>query len=204
MKKDDNILFERINLFALGNAAVGKTSCIFRFCQNQFKEDYLTTVGIDFMAKNVPLPNNRTTKICFYDTAGEEKFRAISFNLIKTADGILLMYDITCKNSFKAIPGWIDSIKQSKGEDFPIVLIGNKCDLEGKREVLKEEGEEVAQQNNLHFFETSNKDGINVDEAIMDLITIIVEKNDKKKKNEDNKIIKLENKIKEKKNKGCC
>ena len=204
MKKDDNILFERINLFALGNAAVGKTSCIFRFCQNQFKEDYLTTVGIDFMAKNVPLPNNRNTKICFYDTAGEEKFRAISFNLIKTADGILLMYDITFKNSFKAIPGWIDSIKQSKGEDFPIVLIGNKCDLEGTREVLKEEGEEVAQQNNLHFFETSNKDGINVDEAIMDLITIIVEKNDKKKKNEDNKIIKLENQKKEKKRKGCC
>ena len=171
---DDVISFERINLFVLGNAAVGKTSFIVIFCENEFKDNYLATVGIDFLAKTVILPNNKEGKICFYDTAGEEKYRAISFNLIKTADGIILMYDITSQKSFEAISGWINSIKEVKGEDFPIVLIGNKCDKEEEREVGKEEGENEAEKYNFGFFETSNKDGINVEKAVMDLISRVI------------------------------
>ena len=201
---DDVIPFERINLFVLGNAAVGKTSFIVRFCENEFKDNYLATVGIDFLAKTVILPNNREGKICFYDTAGEEKYRAISFNLIKTADGILLMYDITSQKSFEAISGWINSIKEVKGEDFPIVLIGNKCDKEEGRKVEKEEGENEAEKNNFGFFETSNKDGINVEKAVMDLISRVIKKRNEKQSKNEKKNIKLNGKNNRNQSRGCC
>ena len=201
---DDIILFERINLFVLGNAAVGKTSFILRYCENEFKDNYLSTVGIDFLAKTVILPNNREGKICFYDTAGEEKYRAISFNLIKTADGIILMYDITSQKSFEAISGWINSIKEVKGEDFPIVLIGNKCDKEEEREVGKEEGENEAEKYNFGFFETSNKDGINVENAVMDLISKVIKKRNKKQSKKEKNKITLNKRNDRNQTKGCC
>ena len=200
---DDTISVERINLFLFGNSAVGKTSFIVRYSKNEFKDNYLSTVGIDFLTKNVTLPNNKEGKICFYDTAGEEKFRSISFNLIKETDGILLMYDITSNKSFEAISGWLNSIKEEKGEDFPIVLLGNKCDNEEKREVKKESGEELAKIYNFNFFETSNKDAINIEEPVMDLISKIMEKRNKTKKNNEERIS-LDNRRKRQQRKECC
>ena len=189
MNNEDNLPAEKINLFALGNSTVGKTSIILRFCKEEFLETYITTVGIDYLAKDVTLPdNNKKIKICFYDTAGEEKYKAIAFNLIKSADGILLMYDITSMKSFESISEWIKSILTIKGEDFPIMLIGNKSDLEENREVDKEDGENEAKQNNLHFYETSNKTGNNVKEAVMDLVKLIVEQNKKKKSENENNV----------------
>ena len=94
------------------------------------------------------------------------------------------MYDITSKKTFDAIPEWIKSILDVKGENFPMILIGNKSDKEEERQIQKEEGEKEAQKNNLSFYETSNKDGSNVEEAVMDLVKKVLEsdyyKNEKK------------------------
>ena len=105
----------------------------------------------------------------FYDTAGEEKYKSIPKNHIKNVQGIILMYDITNKKSFDSIIDWISDVKEIKGENFPMILIGNKIDLNESREVTEEMGNELAEKNQIEFFETSNKDGTNIQEAASDL-----------------------------------
>ena len=202
---ENDIDFLRINIFVLGNAAVGKSSFILRFCRNDFKDHYMTTIGIDFMAKSSVLPNGKNSKICFYDTAGEEKYKSVSFNLIKNADGVLLMYDITNKESFDSINGWLVSIRENRGNDFPIILVGNKTDLNEKRLISKEDGEKEAEKNGINFFETSNKDGTNIDECVFSLASKIAEKMEKDNNKKASEKIKLDkNSIKAKKNKCKC
>ena len=168
---------EKINLIALGNNEVGKTSFILRYVKNEFSKEYLSSIGFDFQIKSITI-KNKSYKIYFYDTAGQEKFRAISFNMIKYSDGIVLMYDITNKKSFASISQWINSIKEIKEDNFPLVLIGNKCDLEEKREVTKEEGKKVADKFGFLFYETSNKNGKNIEKACKDLIVKIIKRNE--------------------------
>ena len=167
---------EKIISFVLGNSEVGKTSFITKYDTNTFKEQYLSTIGIDFIKKNIKLPDGEEIKLVLYDTAGQEKYKSISFNLIKNADGILLMYDITNRDTFDAINKWIENIKDEKGDNFPLVLIGNKCDLAEERIIQKEEGQKLAEDNGLSFIETSCKEGTNVEESIQILVFKIIEK----------------------------
>ena len=170
-KKED----ERINILTLGNSAVGKTSFMIRYTEDNFREVYLSSIGMDYKSKKVTLPNNKTYRIELYDTAGQEKYRAISLNLVKYAEGIILMYDITSRDSFESISGWIESIKDVKSDNFPIILVGNKCDLEDRRKVSLKEGENLANQFGMKFFETSNKDWLNIDKVCLELIKQILE-----------------------------
>ena len=175
---------ERINLFTLGNSQVGKTCFILRYTKNTFNSTYISTIGIDFLTKNAFLSNGEQYQILFYDTAGQERYTSIAFNLMKGAEGILLMYDVTQRKTFESITYWVKSIKEAKGENFPVVLIGNKCDLKEERKISREEGESEAQKNGFLFFETSNKDGTNVEEATIALISKVVEL--RKKQNTQN------------------
>ena len=203
---------DKICLFTLGNSQVGKTCFILRYTKNTFNSTYITTIGIDFLAKVVSIPSGEKYKVLFYDTAGQEKYRSIAFNLMKGAEGIILMYDVTKRSTFEAITDWVQSIKEAKGENFPVVLIGNKCDLNEEREIDKEEGENEAKKNGFLFFETSNKDGTNVDEAVLALISKVVELRKNQKKNPQSGEIdknqekgeKLEIKKTKKKNKKHC
>jgi Ras-related protein Rab-8A len=165
---------EKINIILLGNTEVGKTSFILRYTEEYYQPIYLTTIGIDFKVKEATLSNNKKYKLYFYDTTGQEKYRSIAVNLIKNAEGVLLMYDVTKKSSFQSISEWMESIYNSKPKNFPIILAGNKIDLE-KREVTTEEGEKLAKDYGIPFFEISNKEGINVTEACLALANKIVE-----------------------------
>ena len=202
----ENEKLEKIKIMALGNNVVGKTSFILRFTENKFEKIYLATVGIDYQIKIVTFKEKRY-KLCFYDTVGEEKYRSITLNVIKDAQGILLMYDITIINSFESIPNWIKSIKDVKGSDFPMVLVGNKIDLESERKITKEQGEKFAKENGIEFFEISNKNGINIQEAGLALVNKILEKKEKEKPDAKSiNTIVLKNKSKKKKedSKRCC
>ena len=106
----------------------------------------------------------------YYDTAGEEKYKSIPKNYIKNMQGIILMYDITDKSSFDSIIDWISDVKEIKGENFPMILVGNKIDLNESREVTEEMGYELAEKNQIEFFETSNKDGTNIQEAGLEIV----------------------------------
>ena len=199
-----SVIEERINLLALGNQEVGKTTFILRFTENTFKQLYLTTCGMDMQIKYITLPDNKNYKIFFYDTAGEERFKSITFSVLKNSDGIILMYDITNRKSFESISGWMESINDKKGKNCPIVLVGNKSDLSEKRVISKKEGENLANKYKLNFFETSNKTGKNIEESCLKLIDIILEKQEFKKE-KDQKSYKLSQSVKiNKKNNNCC
>ena len=177
---DDDDDFEenerRINLMILGNSKVGKTCFILRYTDNIFQEVYLSTIGIDFKTKTETV-NNKQYKIYLYDTTGQEKYKSIALNIIKNAQGIILMYDITDRESFESIPEWIKSIKDAKGSNFPMILLGNKLDKEDVRVIKEKEGKELADEYNIKFFETSNKTGINIQEAGMALVNEILKIN---------------------------
>ena len=172
----DNENFIKINIMTLGNSAVGKTSFILKYTEDIFREVHLSTIGIDFKTKKIKFKDGKNYKVDFYDTAGQEKYKSISINTIKNADGILLMYDITNRESFEAISNWMKGIIDRKGNDFPIILVGNKIDKENEREVTKEEGKQIGDKYRINFIEMSIKTGENVEECALELINKIIEK----------------------------
>ena len=171
---------ERINIMTLGNSEVGKTCYILKYTENFFQELYLTTVGIDFKIKTETI-NNKQYKLFLYDTTGQEKYKSIALNIIRNAQGIILMYDITNKKSFESIPEWIRSIRDAKGDNFPMILLGNKLDKEDMRVISEKEGKELADEYGIKFFETSNKTGVNIQQTGMALVNEIL-------KNKENEI----------------
>lgn len=200
-----NKMFEA-HIVTLGDGQVGKTSIIFRYFDNKFSNNYLATIGFDSKVKKKILPNGEEIKVKLFDTAGQERFKSIATNYIKKANGILLVYDITEEISFNNIQNWFDTISKDNNTSIPIVLIGNKADLNDNRVISKKDGEELAKKFKIenHFYETSCKNGENVKEAIDDLVQQIYEKYGNKK-NDSNIIIKKdEKKINNKQKKNCC
>ena len=203
---EENEKQETIKIMNLGNHAVGKTCFILRFTENKFEKSYLSTAGIDYKVKIVTIKEKQYS-LCFYDTAGQEKYRSITLNVIKDAQGIIVMYDVTDTKSFESIPNWIQSIKDKKGSAFPMILVGNKIDLESERKITKEQGEKFAKDNGLDFFEISNQNGTNVQEAGLALFNKILEKKEKdKNKLRSTNTIELRSKKGKKKedSKRCC
>ena len=172
--KEENDYEDVICIMTLGISSVGKTSFILRFTENSFQNLFYSTVGIDCKAKIIEIENIKY-KLLFYDTAGQERYKSLAPNLIKKAHGIIIMYDITNKSSFDSIPDIIKNIKEEKGDYFPMILIGNKKDLEQDREIKKEEGEELASKNGIEYFEISNKEGTNIQEAGFAIVNKILE-----------------------------
>ena len=193
----------KINIFTLGNSTVGKTSLINKFVHNKFNYNYFSTM-VDFLIKNIILPSGKYAKIVFYDTAGLERYRSLSFNLLKNADGILLMYDITNIETFRAITEWIEIIREIKPNDFPIILIGNKCDLENERKIPKEEGEKEAYNNGFLFFETSCKETVNIEETINSIVSMITDEKGQIEKERNESIHLDKKKLKKHKRKCKC
>ena len=124
------------------------------------------------------------------------------FNLIKKANGILLIYDITNKNSFNSIGKWMESIDEVSSANTKVILVGNKIDMEGERQVTKEEGERRAKEYNIPFYETSCKDGININEVFSRITKDILNKNGNIDNNRKGEILKNYNK--KNKKSTCC
>ena len=200
--------YEKINIIVLGNSTVGKTCFILRYTENFFQPIYLTTCGIDSKFKYITLSNSKSYKAIFYDTAGQERHRAISLNQIKSSDGILLMYDVTNQKSFDAIKGWMESIREIKGNNFPITLVGNKIDLKEDRKISQIAGQNLADSYGISFFEISNKTGENVEEASLDLINKISDNLERgiifNIKNDKTSVVLNKKTIKTREKKKCC
>ena len=205
--ENENENEERINIMTLGNTEVGKSCFILRFTDNIFQEIYLATVGIDFKIKTETI-NNKQYKLFLYDTTGQEKYKSIALNIIKNAQGIILMYDITDRKSFESIPDWIKSVKDAKGSNFPMILLGNKLDKEDVRVIKEKEGKELADEYNIKFFETSNKTGTNIQEAGMALVNEILKINNLENKenlmSNNNTRLSIKNTKVKKDSKRCC
>ena len=174
----------------LGNSGVGKTSLFKKIITGEFFEKNISTIGMDKRTLHVEAEvqeNNQTVtksfEISLVDTAGQERFKAITKTYYKESDGILLIYDVTNKESFLNVKNWIDSIYDSLGNHenskYIIILIGNKIDLIGVeekvREVTEEEAKKICKDNNLLWGgECSAK--INSDSELLELIKGYVKK----------------------------
>ena len=195
-----------IKIILLGESEVGKTALFKRYFNNSFKiNNNLATIGMESETKFI-LINKDICKLTIFDTAGQEKFRAVPRNYYKNADGILLLFDVCNRNSFDKIKDWINEIKIHSNKSINndddknkliVYLLGNKIDME--RDVIKKEGEKMANELKIKYFEISCKTNININEVINRLI-IECYNNSSSENN-----IKLGNK-KESKNKhnGCC
>ena len=171
---------EDIKVITLGNSSVGKTSFLMKYIDNSFTLTYTTTLGIDFKQKKIKLKDGRDVRLRIFDTAGQERFKAVSVSFIKKADGVILIYDISDLESFEAVENWIKSIREIGKDKLPIILVGNKCDLsDDKRMISLKEGQDKASEFNIPFCETSCKEGINIKEVFEKLIDDIIEKGSK-------------------------
>ena len=121
--------------------------------------------------------DNKKIKMQIWDTAGQERFRTVIASYFKGSHGVLLIYDVTNKTSFKQLESWLEIIENNASEDILKILIGNKIDLEEDREVTKEEGQSFANMHNIQFMETSAKMNTNVNEAFEALAKIMMEFN---------------------------
>lgn len=152
-------------ILTIGESGVGKTCLLLRFTEDTFVSNHLTTLGVDFKLKTISM-DNRNINLQIWDTAGQERFRTITKTYYKKSDGILLVYDVTDETSFKNIKNWMKQIELNVPLNVSKILVGNKCDKED-RKISFEDGEKIAEEYNMKFFETSAKTRYNVDNAFL-------------------------------------
>ena len=197
----------KLKILVLGDSLVGKSSIILKYADNVFHENHLATIGVESKNKEI-IKGKYKILLNLWDTGGQERFKAITKSFFNGANGIIFVYDITKKKSFEGIKSWMKD-SEPYG-NFKSILCANKLDLNSKREVKKEVLEEFALKNKINFFETSAKDGTNIDKVFDKLVSLILEdKNDEElikefgvKKGKNVVLSKKDNK-KTRKN-GCC
>ena len=159
----------KIKVMLIGDTNVGKTSIIKRYCKNKFYTTYITSVGLDFETKYIKI-DGKIVNLQIWDTAGQERYKVLAKNYYKNSDGFLIVYDITNKKTFNDVANWIVQIRDAAPTNIKSVLLGNKSDLTNQRQIDKIEGEELAKENNVKFYETSAQNGDNIDKAFEDLV----------------------------------
>ncbi|XP_068556586.1 EF-hand calcium-binding domain-containing protein 4B isoform X3 [Anas acuta] len=132
----------------VGNSSVGKTSFLRRFCEDRFFPGTAATVGVDYNVKTITVDNTQVA-LQLWDTAGQERYRSITKQFFRKADGVIVMYDITAKDTFTAVKQWLISIEEETGENVPVLLLGNKTDNEKEREVPNGMGEHLAKWSSI-------------------------------------------------------
>ncbi|KAL1778790.1 ras-related protein Rab-26 [Sigmodon hispidus] len=149
----------------VGDSGVGKTCLLVRFKDGAFLAGtFISTVGIDFRNKVLDVDGMKV-KLQIWDTAGQERFRSVTHAYYRDAHALLLLYDITNKDSFDNIQAWLTEIQEYAQQDVVLMLLGNKVDSTQERAVKREDGEKLAKEYGLPFMETSAKTGLNVDLA---------------------------------------
>ncbi|KAL9323725.1 hypothetical protein ACSQ67_008582 [Phaseolus vulgaris] len=155
----------------IGDTGVGKSCLLLQFTDKRFQPVHDLTIGVEFGARMVTI-DSRPIKLQIWDTAGQESFRSITRSYYRGAAGALLVYDITRRDTFNHLASWLEDARQHANPNMSIMLIGNKCDLSHRRAVSKEEGEQFAKENGLLFLEASARTSQNVEEDIVNFITI--------------------------------
>ena len=156
-------------LVLIGDSGVGKTNILSRYISNEFSLASQPTVGVEFGSKIIK-KLDKSIKLQIWDTAGQERYKSITNAYYKGSKGAFVVYDISRKSTFENVDKWIDELKENATEDVHIMLVGNKTDLEDKREVQTEDVAKKAEQYNVAFCETSALKGNNIEKAFDTLI----------------------------------
>ena len=166
--RDDeyNYLFKVV---LIGDSDVGKSNLLTRFSRNEFDSESKSTIGVDLATHYVPV-DGITIKAQFWDSSGQERYRAITSAYYRGAAGALLVYDITKRLTYENVERWLKVLRDKTDENIAIILVGNKSDLKELRSVNKDEAEAFAKRHNLLFIETSALDCTNVVEAFRNIL----------------------------------
>ena len=182
----------------LGDTTVGKTCFLMKYTDKTFQDIHMATIGLDYRLKSMKLKSGKNIKLQIWDTAGQDRFRAITKNYYKGSHGIILIYDVTNVQTFENVKQWVSQIREEASANVIIYIAGNKIDMEEERKVNKEEGEKLAEELGFPFVEASAKNGININETFEDL----VERIDKIYGNSPQKVTR--NNLYKAKDKKCC
>ena len=185
-------------ILLLGDSTVGKTCFLMKYTDKTFQDIHMATIGLDYRLKSMKLKSGKNIKLQIWDTAGQDRFRAITKNYYKGSHGIILIYDVTNVQTFENVKQWVSQIREEASANVIIYIAGNKIDMEEERKVNKEEGEKLAEELGFPFVETSAKSGININETFEDL----VERIDKIYGNSPQKVTR--NNLYKAKDKKCC
>ena len=170
-----------INLTLLGNDSVGKSVLCNTFLGMEFNSCLPITIGIDKLYYEMIMSDGNKVTIKILDTPGQERFRSMALNTIRGSKGIVLVFSFTDKRSFEKLDYWLEQIK-NESKDMPVVLFGNKCDEEERREVSKEETQQYADKNGILYFETSSKNNIGIKEGFKTICEIVYKKIEEEKR----------------------
>jgi len=151
-------------LLLIGDSAVGKSCLLMRFADDTYNDKFISTIGVDFKICTLNVDDKRV-KLQLWDTAGQERFRTITSSYYRDAHGIIVVYDVTDKQSFHNVQHWMQEIEKYAGESVNKLLVGNKCDLSSKKVVSYDEAKELADSLGLQLLETSARNAHNVEQA---------------------------------------
>ncbi|KAL8609371.1 Ras-related protein Rab-43 [Nucella lapillus] len=165
MDSDDGFDY-LFKIVLIGDAGVGKTCVVQRLKSGTYTENISSTIGVDFSMKTLNI-DGKLVKLQVWDTAGQERFRTITQSYYRSANGVIIAYDITQRPTFDNVPGWQEDVRRYTDNHTVQLLLGNKNDMEELRAVRREEGLILAKENNMDFLETSAKDNTNIDDAFL-------------------------------------
>ena len=161
-------------ILIIGDSGVGKSNILLRYVDGMFSEEFISTIGVDFRIHTLQI-ENKNVKLQLWDTAGQDRFKSIVQSYYRGAAGILVVYDVTNRESFENINQWINEVQRLSSE-AQLVLVANKIDLSDKAKVTSEEGKSLALQFGIPFFEVSAKSNSNIDECILTIAKTLVNK----------------------------
>ncbi|KAL2608277.1 hypothetical protein R1flu_026850 [Riccia fluitans] len=165
-EKSEDYLFKVV---LIGDSAVGKSNLLSRYARNEFHLNSKATIGVEFQTQSMEI-DNKEIKAQIWDTAGQERFRAVTSAYYRGAVGALVVYDISRRSTFENVSKWLEELRMHSDASVVTMLVGNKCDLHNARDIPTEEGNALAERENLFFIETSALDATNVNKAFQTVV----------------------------------
>jgi len=164
-----------------GAPTVGKTSIFYRYVKNKFSQDYITTMGINYLTKEITLEPKKKVKLVILDIGGQEKFKFLRKEFYKGANGALAIFDLTQLKTYEAIENWLSEMFEILQKNIPFIIIGNKVDLveEFNRSIDKDIIRDYAEKKDSFYLETSAKTGENVQEVFKELTQRMIKRTSK-------------------------
>ena len=202
-------------IIIVGDLSSGKTNIVTQYISHKFVQDSQPTIGVEMFNKDFQI-NEDKVMAQIWDTAGQEKYNALTSSYYKGAKGALVVYDITQESTFLKVEQFVKDLREKSDKNVYMILVGNKIDLEENRKISKEEGKILADKLKMGFFEVSAKNGTGIEDLFKNLIDNVYEKNNREFKsmasieiemedaNKINLIPKNDNNVNIKKKKKCC